>query len=258
MFQVSAEVSRRSLSLAVDSSKPGSVSIRGNQLDVEKRLYLGGLPHAHTTRRINVRHFFFCNNQSKVSFNVAVSHRGCCTSCIWSVDPATFPPPSLPPQISSSFQGCIRSVHLNGAVLDLSKPASRHNVTSCFTNDQAGSYLDGSGYAIFSESNTRSIKSILLQSGYIWSVCVCVFSVRDGYKVGSDVSVSLEFRTSQSEGVFLGISSAKIDAIGLEMIKGQVSRHYLCVYTQVCVIIDTNWPVFCRWCLTWIMGRGEW
>lgn len=59
-------------------------------------------------------------------------------------------------------------------------------------------------------------------------VCVCVFSVRDGYKVGSDVSVSLEFRTSQSEGVFLGISSAKIDAIGLEMIKGQVS-------SRVCV-----------------------
>ena len=55
-------------------------------------------------------------------------------------------------------------------------------------------------------------------------VCVCVCSVRDGYKVGSDVSVSLEFRSSQSEGVFLGISSAKVDAIGLEMINGQVSR----------------------------------
>lgn len=55
-FQVSGEVSRRSLSLAVDTSKPDSVSIKGNQLDVEKRLYLGGLPHAHTTRRINVGH----------------------------------------------------------------------------------------------------------------------------------------------------------------------------------------------------------
>lgn len=53
--------------------------------------------------------------------------------------------------------------------------------------------------------------------------------MRDGYKVGSDVSVSLEFRTSQSEGVFLGISSAKVDAIGLEMINGQVSRFYVCV-----------------------------
>ena len=55
-------------------------------------------------------------------------------------------------------------------------------------------------------------------------MCVCVPAVHDGYKVGSDVSVTLEFRTSQSEGVFLGISSEKIDAIGLEMINGQVSK----------------------------------
>ncbi|XP_030253759.1 laminin subunit alpha-1 isoform X2 [Sparus aurata] len=147
---VSAEVSRRSLSVKVDGSSPDSVSVKGNQLDVDDRLYLGGLPHTLTARRINV---------------------------------------------SSSFPGCVRSVSLNGAMLDLSKPASQHDVTSCFTNDQTGSYFNGSGYAIL---------------------------LRDGYKVGSDVSVSLEFRSSQSEGVFLGISSAKVDAIGLEMINGQV------------------------------------
>lgn len=62
---------------------------------------------------------------------------------------------------------------------------------------------------------------------------MCVFSVPDGYKVGSDVSVSMEFRTSQSEGVFLGISSAKVDAIGLEMINGQVGWMSLCLC--VCV-----------------------
>ncbi|MEQ2160262.1 hypothetical protein GOODEAATRI_031801, partial [Goodea atripinnis] len=44
----------------------------------------------------------------------------------------------------------------------------------------------------------------------------------DGYKVGADMLVSLEFRTSRSEGVFLGISSAKVDAVGLEMVDGQV------------------------------------
>ncbi|XP_031733781.1 laminin subunit alpha-1-like [Anarrhichthys ocellatus] len=147
---VVGEVSRRSVLVSVDGSSPVSVSVKGNQLNVDNRLYLGGLPHAHTTRRINA---------------------------------------------SSSFPGCVRSVSLNGAMLDLSKPASKHDVTSCFTNDQSGSYFNGSGYAAF---------------------------MRDGYKVGSDVSVSLEFRTSQSEGVFLGISSAKVDAIGLEMINGQV------------------------------------
>lgn len=53
--------------------------------------------------------------------------------------------------------------------------------------------------------------------------CVFVCAVHDGYKVGSDMTVSLEFRTSQSEGVFLGISSAKVDAVGLELMNGQVS-----------------------------------
>ncbi|XP_078018932.1 laminin subunit alpha-1 [Epinephelus lanceolatus] len=147
---VSAEVSRRSVSVSVDGSHPDAVSVKGNQLDVESRVYLGGLPHTLPTRRINV---------------------------------------------SSSFPGCIRSVILNGATLDLSKPTSQQHVVSCFTKDQTGSYYNGSGYAAL---------------------------MRDGYKVGSDVSVSLEFRTSQSEGVFLGISSAKVDAIGLEMIDGQV------------------------------------
>ncbi|XP_070709007.1 laminin subunit alpha-1 [Pempheris klunzingeri] len=147
---VSAEVSQRLLAVSVDGSSPDTMSVKGNQLDVDNRLYLGGLPHTHSTRRINV---------------------------------------------SSSFPGCVHSVSLNGAMLDLYKPASQHDVTSCFTNDQTGSFFNGSGYAAL---------------------------MRDGYKVGSDVSISLEFRTSQSEGAILGISSAKVDAIGLEMINGQV------------------------------------
>ncbi|XP_035475536.1 laminin subunit alpha-1 isoform X2 [Scophthalmus maximus] len=147
---VSAEVSRRLVTLSVDSSNPDSVTVKGNQLDVDDTLYLGGLPHTHATRRINV---------------------------------------------SSSLPGCVHSVSLNGAMLDLTKPVSQHNVTSCFTKDQTGSYFNGSGYTVL---------------------------MHDGYKVGSDVAVTLEFRTSQSEGVFLGISSAKVDAIGLEMKNGQV------------------------------------
>ncbi|XP_076014482.1 laminin subunit alpha-1 [Genypterus blacodes] len=147
---VNAEVSRRSVSVSVDGSIPESVIVKGNQLDVDNMLYLGGLPHTFKNRRINV---------------------------------------------SSSLSGCIRSVSLNSAVFNLSKPSSQHDVTSCFTNDQTGSFFNGTGYAAL---------------------------MRDGYKVGSDMSVSLEFRTSQSDGILLGISSAKVDAIGLEMINGQV------------------------------------
>lgn len=133
---MSAEVGRRSLSLAVDASKPDSLSIKGNQLDVEKRLYLGGLPHAHPTRRINV------------GSSTAVNH----SFYFLSVVPTLLRP--FCSQVSSSFQGCVHSVRLNGAILDLSKPASRHNVTSCFSSEQAGSYFNGSGYGVFSQSDT--------------------------------------------------------------------------------------------------------
>ncbi|KAM4718072.1 laminin subunit alpha-1 isoform 2-T2 [Anableps anableps] len=147
---VSAEVSRRSVSLRVDASRPTTVSIKGNHLDVDKTLFLGGLPAGVNSRRIGV---------------------------------------------SSSLPGCLQSVSLDGTPLDLSKPFSQHDVTSCFTQDQTGSYFNGSGHAEL---------------------------MHDGYKVGADMSLSLEFRTSQSEGVFLGISSAKVDAVGLEMVDGQV------------------------------------
>ncbi|XP_054882520.1 laminin subunit alpha-1-like isoform X2 [Poeciliopsis prolifica] len=148
---VSAEVSRRSVSLTVDGSRPTTASIKGHHIDVDRTLFLGGIPPGVNGRRIGV---------------------------------------------SSSLPGCLRSVSLNGTVLDLSKPFSQHDVTSCFTKDQIGSYFNGSGHAEL---------------------------MHDGYKVGADMAVSLEFRTSQSEGVFLGISSAKVDAVGLEMVDGQVA-----------------------------------
>lgn len=53
-------------------------------------------------------------------------------------------------------------------------------------------------------------------------LCVCVVTVKEGYNVGSDVTVTLEFRSSSQDGVLLGISSRKVDAIGLELINGQV------------------------------------
>lgn len=47
-------------------------------------------------------------------------------------------------------------------------------------------------------------------------------SVKEGYKVRSDVNITLEFRTTSENGVLLGISSAKVDAIGLEIVNGKV------------------------------------
>ena len=38
----------------------------------------------------------------------------------------------------------------------------------------------------------------------------------------SDVNITLEFRTSSKNGVLLGISSAKVDAMGLEIVNGKL------------------------------------
>ncbi|KAM4605993.1 laminin subunit alpha-1 [Polymixia lowei] len=149
---VHTELIRRSVSVSVDGASSLPVSVRGNQLDVQNTLYLGGLPHTHTTKRIG--------------------------------------------NVSSSLPGCVQAFSVNNMRLD--KPSSQHNTASCFTNTQTGSYFNGSGYAAL---------------------------MREGFKVGSDMSVSLEFRTSQSDAVLLGISSAKVDAIGLEILNGQVAFH---------------------------------
>lgn len=59
------------------------------------------------------------------------------------------------------------------------------------------------------------------QNSPITASSLC-FSVKEGYKVRSDVNITLEFRTSSENGVLLGISSAKVDAIGLEIVNGKV------------------------------------
>lgn len=59
------------------------------------------------------------------------------------------------------------------------------------------------------------VKSLLLEAYNF-------FSVREGYKVRSDVNITLEFRTPAMHSVLLGVSSAKVDAIGLEIVNGKV------------------------------------
>ncbi|VTJ78003.1 Hypothetical predicted protein [Marmota monax] len=50
-------------------------------------------------------------------------------------------------------------------------------------------------------------------------------AVKEGYRVRSDLNITLEFRTSSENGVLLGISSAKVDAIGLEIVSGKLLFH---------------------------------
>uniref|UniRef100_A0A8C7HQE2 Laminin subunit alpha 2 n=1 Tax=Oncorhynchus kisutch TaxID=8019 RepID=A0A8C7HQE2_ONCKI len=99
-----------------------------------------------------------------------------------------------------SINGCIRNFKMLGNVLDMDAPTSSHHVGSCFISTEKGTYFDGSGY----------VKAV------------------GSYRVGLDVSLELEFRTSQSNGVLLGVSSqvdTKMEGLGIELHNGKLLFH---------------------------------
>uniref|UniRef100_A0A8C8SLQ1 Laminin subunit alpha-2 n=1 Tax=Pelusios castaneus TaxID=367368 RepID=A0A8C8SLQ1_9SAUR len=125
----------------------------GNTLDVEGKLYLGGLPLDYTARNIG--------------------------------------------NVTQSIPACIGSVMVNNKQLDKEHPVSIFAVNKCYARAQQGTFFDGSGFAAF---------------------------VKEGYKVRADVNITLAFRTTSMNGVLLGISSAKVDAIGLEIVLFHVNN----------------------------------
>ncbi|MFT7813885.1 laminin subunit alpha-1-like [Arapaima gigas] len=100
--------------------------------------------------------------------------------------------------VTHSIAGCMKAVTLNGRPLETESPVQKLATAPCFTHAQDGTFFNGSGFAAF---------------------------VKEGYKVRSDMAVALEFRSTALDGVLVGISSAKVDAIGLELVNGQVLFH---------------------------------
>uniref|UniRef100_A0A8D0C5H6 Laminin subunit alpha 1 n=1 Tax=Scleropages formosus TaxID=113540 RepID=A0A8D0C5H6_SCLFO len=100
--------------------------------------------------------------------------------------------------VTHSIAGCVKDVTLNAQPLETQSPVQKLATAPCFTQAQDGTFFNGTGFAAF---------------------------VREGYKVRSDMAVALEFRATALDGVLLGISSAKVDAIGLELVNGQVLFH---------------------------------
>lgn len=45
------------------------------------------------------------------------------------------------------------------------------------------------------------------------------------YRVGLDVSIALEFRTSRTNGVLMAVSNQGNDGLGLEIVQGKVNTH---------------------------------
>ncbi|MGH0134036.1 UNVERIFIED_CONTAM: hypothetical protein FKN15_022884 [Acipenser sinensis] len=152
---VKTDFAKKKATITVDgkeSSPVGAVG-DGNTLDVEGKLYLGGLPLDFTAKKIgNVTH---------------------------------------------SVPACISNVMLNNKPLDRDNPISVYAVNRCYETAQEGTHFDGTGFAALAK----------------------------GYKVRSDLIISFEFRTPLQNGVLLGISSAKVDAVGLELVSGKLLFH---------------------------------
>ncbi|NXC26290.1 LAMA1 protein, partial [Campylorhamphus procurvoides] len=100
--------------------------------------------------------------------------------------------------VTHSIPACISNMTINSKQPDSESPVSIFAVNKCYVTVQDGTFFDGSGFAAL---------------------------VREGYKVRSDVNITLEFRTTAVHGVLLGVSSAKVDAIGLEIVHGKVLFH---------------------------------
>uniref|UniRef100_A0A8C3XG57 Laminin subunit alpha-1 n=1 Tax=Cyanoderma ruficeps TaxID=181631 RepID=A0A8C3XG57_9PASS len=99
--------------------------------------------------------------------------------------------------VTHSIPACIGSMIINNKQLDNETPVSIFAVKKCYGTVQDGTFFDGSGFAALG---------------------------KEGYKVRSDVNISLEFRTTAAHGVLLGVSSAKVDAIGLEIVLFHVNN----------------------------------
>ncbi|XP_062488322.1 laminin subunit alpha-2 isoform X6 [Pezoporus occidentalis] len=99
--------------------------------------------------------------------------------------------------VTYSIDGCIRNFKMTEAPVDLDNPTSSFSVGKCFVTAQKGTYFDGTGFA----------KTV------------------GAYKVGTDLLMEFEFRTTRLNGVLLGVSSQKMDGLGIELVDGKVMFH---------------------------------
>ncbi|XP_067402830.1 laminin subunit alpha-2 isoform X3 [Emydura macquarii macquarii] len=99
--------------------------------------------------------------------------------------------------VTYSIDGCIRNFKMTEASVDLDNPTSSFNVGKCFTSVEKGTFFDGTGFA-------KTVGT---------------------YKVGTDLLVEFEFRTTRMNAVLLGISSQKMDGLGIELVDENLMFH---------------------------------
>uniref|UniRef100_A0A673CXW6 Laminin subunit alpha 2 n=1 Tax=Sphaeramia orbicularis TaxID=375764 RepID=A0A673CXW6_9TELE len=93
-----------------------------------------------------------------------------------------------------SLNGCIRNFKMSG---NMGAPTSSNMVGRCFVATEAGTYFEGTGF----------LKAV------------------PTYRVGQDVSIAFEFRTSRTNGVLLAVSNKDSDGLGIEIVEGKLLFH---------------------------------
>ncbi|KAM6964872.1 laminin subunit alpha-2 [Aplochiton taeniatus] len=179
--------------LTVDSrfAKHTTSPKKADLLDVVGMLYVGGLPLNYTTKRIGPVHthhtYKHTTSPKKADLLdvVGMLYVGGL--------PLNYTTKRIGP-VLHSINGCLRNLNMLGNVLDMATPTSSHMVGSCFVSTETGTYFHGTGY----------LKAVA------------------SYRVGLEVTFDLEFRTTKSSGVLLGVSSARNDGLGLELDQGKL------------------------------------
>ncbi|XP_030577117.1 laminin subunit alpha-2 isoform X2 [Archocentrus centrarchus] len=134
-----------------------------------------------------------------------------------------------------SINGCIRDLKMAGSPvstkgtasgsseamidfkLDMAAPTSSHMVGRCFVATETGTYFDGTGF----------LKAV------------------SSYRLGLDVSIALEFRTSRTSGVLLAVSNQASDGLGLEIVSGKLLFHIDNGAGRITAVHDPEGDGFC-------------
>uniref|UniRef100_A0A3B4B641 Laminin G domain-containing protein n=1 Tax=Periophthalmus magnuspinnatus TaxID=409849 RepID=A0A3B4B641_9GOBI len=105
-----------------------------------------------------------------------------------------------------SLNGCVRNFKMHGSAVkslvedfnvDMQRPTNSHMVGRCFVSTEPGTYFQGNGY----------LKAVA------------------SYRVGQEVSIAFDFRTSRTNGVLLAVSNNDRDGLGIELVDGKLQFH---------------------------------
>ncbi|XP_055088114.1 laminin subunit alpha-2 isoform X4 [Periophthalmus magnuspinnatus] len=105
-----------------------------------------------------------------------------------------------------SLNGCVRNFKMHGSAVkslvedfnvDMQRPTNSHMVGRCFVSTEPGTYFQGNGY----------LKAVA------------------SYRVGQEVSIAFDFRTSRTNGVLLAVSNNDRDGLGIELVNGKLQFH---------------------------------